>query len=258
MAVSTAVVIAAISGGVSLAAAALSYANSRSVAKLNDRLEEQRRMRTKAEQAAELRQRYRDPLLSAVFDLQSRLYNIVTTTFLVRYAAAPEAARTYAVESTLYVLAEYLGWVEVIRREIQFLDLGTEPANRAWVAALEKVRDTLARDDLDPVLRIFRGEQRAIGEIMTIAVADSGDARHHECVGYATFVSNLRDPNFSRWFEQLRHDLSLLVQEPDAHLERPVLLQNALVDVLDLLDPNCDRFASERRSRLKVALAGGG
>ena len=255
---STAIVVAAISGGVSLAAAALSYVNSRSVAKLNNRLEEERRMRTKEEQAAELRQRYRDPLLGAVFDLQSRLYNIVAKSFLVRYAAAvDESARTYAVESSLYVLAEYLGWVEVIRREIQFLDLGTEPANRAWVGALEKVRDTLARDDLDPVLRIFRGEQRAIGEIMTIAVADSGDTRHHECMGYATFVSHLRDPDFSRWFDQLRRDLSLLVEEPKAHLERPVLLQNALVDVLDLLDPNCDRFATDRRGRLTAALAGG-
>lgn len=255
---STAIVVAAISGAVSLAAAALSYVNSRSVAKLNDRLEEQRRMRTKEEQAAELRRRYRDPLLGAVFDLQSRLYNIVATSFLVRYDAAPdEAARTYAVESTLYVIAEYLGWVEVIRREIQFLDLGTEPANRAWVGALEKVRDTLARDDLDSVLRVFRGQQRAIGEIMTIAVADSGDTRHHECMGYATFASHLRDPDFSRWFEQLRGDLSLLVEEPNAHLERPVLLQNALVDILDLLDPSCDRFGTERRGRLTGALAGG-
>jgi hypothetical protein len=256
--VSTAIVVAAISGAVSLAAAGLSYGNSRSVAKLNDRLEEQRRMRTKEEQAADLRRRYRDPLASGVFDLQSRLYNIVAKTFLVRYAASPdEAARIYAVESTLYVIAEYLGWVEVIRREIQFLDLGTEPANRAWVGALEKVRDTLARDDLDPVLRIFRGEQRAIGEVMTIAVADSGDTRHHECIGYATFVSHLRDPEFCRWFDRLRRDLVLLVEEPNAHLERPVLLQNALVDVLDLLDPKCDRFASERRGRLTTALAGG-
>lgn len=255
---STAIVVAAISGAVSLAAAGVSYVNSRSLAKLNDQLEEQRRLRTKAEQAAELRQRYRDPLLSATFDLQSRLYNIVATSFLVRYAAAPdEAARTYAVESTLYVIAEYLGWIEVIRREIQFLDLGTELANRAWVGELEKVRDTLARDDLDPVMRIFRGEQRAIGEVMTVEVADSGGDRHHECIGYATFVSCLGKPDFSRWFDQVRRDLSLLVQEPTSHLERLVLLQNALVDVLDLLDPDCDRFASERRGRLSEALAGG-
>jgi hypothetical protein len=89
-----------------------------------------------------------------------------------------------------------------------------------------------------------------------VPVSDSGDARHSECVGYATFVLRLNDPNFSRWFEQLRADLGLLVREPGLHLERVVLLQNALVDVLDLLDPDCTRFAGERRGRLAMALTG--
>jgi hypothetical protein len=248
---STAIVIAAISGGVSLLAAGLSFLNSRSVAKLESRLEEQRRAKSKQEQAAELRARYRDPLLSAVFDLQSRLFNVVRKTFLVRYArAGDDASRAYAVESTLYVLAEYLGWVEVIRREIQFLDLGDELANRRWVGALEQVRDILARDDLDPALRVFRAEQRAIGELMTLVVPDAEGARRHECLGYASFVTRLGEPEFSRWFEKLRADLELLAREAESHLERPVLLQNALVDVLDMLDPDCVRFAAERRDRL--------
>jgi hypothetical protein len=29
--------------------------------------------------------------------------------------------------------------------------------NRQWVMTLEHVRDTFARDDIDPVLRVFRG-----------------------------------------------------------------------------------------------------
>src|SRR5450755_2537022 len=250
---STAIVIAAISGGVSLFAACLSFVNARSVAKLNSRLEEQRRVRSKQEQAAELRARYRDPLLSAVFDLQSRLFNIVEKTFLVRYSRAPDdASRTYAVASTMYVLAEYLGWVEVIRREIQFLDFGDELANRRWVGALEQVRDILAKDDLDPALRVFRAEQRAIGELMDVVVPDPESARRHECLGYASFVTRLGEPECSRWFEKLRADLELLAQEPESHLERPVLLQNALVDVLDMLDTDCNRFAAARRGRLTL------
>ena len=251
--VSTAIVVAAISGGVSLVAASLSYANARRVAILNDQLEEQRRARSKQEQAAEVRARYRDPLLGVVFDLQSRLYNIVAKRFLRRYLTADDPqARSYAIESTLYVLAEYLGWVEILRREVQFLDLGDEAANRGWINAFERVRDTLARDDLDPVLRIFRGEQRAIGEVMTLAVADSGAVRRLESMGYATFVTRLGQAEFSRWFEQLTRDVELLGQDPDAHAERPILLQNALVDVLDVLDPGYSRFAAERRTRLPM------
>ncbi len=249
---STEVVVAILSGVVSFIAAGIAWVSQRNVARLGAQIEERQHERTKQEQADELRSRYRDPLLSAAFDLQSRLGNIVGNTFLVRYSNAPdEASRLYARQSTMYVLAEYLGWVEVLRREIQFLDLGDELANREWVGALEDVRDIMARDTLDPALRIFRAEQRAIGELMLTPPSDQNGARHLACLGYAAFVQRLeQDPNFGRWFDKLSADVDLLASEPDAHTQRVVLLQNALIDVLDLLDPDCRRFTQERRVRL--------
>lgn len=249
---STAIVVAVISGVVSLAAAAISLLSARSVARLNSELEERRHARSKEEQAAELRSRYRDPLLGAAFDLQSRLYNIVAKDFLIRYCGEDDqSSRTYAVENTLYVLAEYLGWVEILRREIRFLDLGGELANREWVTTLELVRDTFARDDIDPVLRVFRGDQRAIGEVMTV----TGEGDRRECRGYASFAVERQRRDFSRWFEPLEADIQLLSREPTQHLERPVLLQHALVDVVELLDPKCARFPAERRTRLDTPVA---
>jgi hypothetical protein len=248
---STAIAVALISGGISLAAAVISVMSARGVTRLNNELEERRREQTKAEQAAELRARYRDPLLGATFDLQSRLFNVVARDFLVRYCAEPdEASRAYAVDNTLFVVAEYLGWVEIVRREIRFLDLGAELANRRWVTSLEHVRHTFARDDIDAVLRIFRGDQRAIGEVMAIDTDDSGAQR--ECRGYASFVAERQRSDFARWFGRLEADIALLAREPTAHAERLVLLQHALVDVLDILDPDCHRFPAERRKRLDV------
>src|SRR5918996_2173316 len=251
---STAIVVALISGGVSLAAATISLLSARSVARLNSQLEDQRRAMTKREQAEELRGRYRDPLLGAVFDLQSRLYNIVGKRFLVRYYAPDDSVmRAYARDHTLHVVAEYLGWVEILRREVQFLDLGEEVANREWVTALESITDGFARDDIDPVLRLFRGEQRAIGELMSVPMDDPDGPRRHGCIGYAGFTARRQEPEFSRWFERLSADIDLMAREPGAHLERPVLLQNALVDVLDVLDPDCTRFAAKRRGRLSLS-----
>jgi len=239
----TAIVVALISGGISLAAAAVSFRGQRSVARLNSQLEEQR-------SAAAVRARYRDPLLSAVFDLQSRLYNIVAQDFLVDYLlGGDERDRAYAVENTLHVLAEYLGWVEILRREIQFLDLGDEVADRKWTKSLEAVRDRLADDKIDPVLRLFRGEQRAIGELMILPTTDPG-VRPQHCVGFAKFATCRKEPEFGRWFDQLEADLDLLAKEPGDHLERLLLLHGALIDVLDVLDPDCKRFAPQNRGRL--------
>lgn len=247
---SSAILVAVVSGAMSLLAAAAALWSNRNVARLSSELEERRRLAGAREQAEQLRARYRDPLLGAAFALQSRLYNIVAQGFLLRYMRADRASREYATDNTLHLLAEYLAWVEIIRREIQFLDLGAEVANRAWLNALEDVRDALARDDLDPTLRVFRGEQRAIGEMATVTLKDPAGGRRHESLGYASFVERRREAELGRWFVKLEADLGLLVDEPQAHLERLILLQNGLIDVLEIFDPGCERFPAERRTRL--------
>lgn len=248
---SDAVIVAAVSGAVSLTAAGIALLSNRSVTRLSSELEEQQRMASKREQAEELRARYRDPLLGTVFDLQSRLYNIAAKGFLIRYVGADDG---YAINNTLYLLAEYLAWVEIIRREIQFLDLGEELANREWLNALEDVRETLARDDIDPVLCIFRGDQRAIGEVTMLPITDASDGgRRHESLGYSAFVARRQTDEFDRWFHKLENDLRTLAAEPDTHLERVKLLQNRLIDVLEIFDRDCRRFPAERRTRLPLA-----
>lgn len=248
---SDAIIVALVSGAVSLAAAGVALVSNRSVARLSSELEERRRLASKREQAEELRARYRDPLLGTIFDLQSRMYNVVAQSFLVRYVDTDE--RGYAIDNTLYLLAEYLAWVEIIRREIQFLDLGEEVANREWLNALEAVRDVLARDDIEPVLRIFRGEQRAIGEVTTRPIDEPAGGRRHESIGFADFVARRGSGDFDRWFRRLEGDLRLLAREPGTHLARASLLQNSLIDALEIFDPDCRRFPAERRRRLPLA-----
>src|SRR4029079_17510762 len=66
--------------------------------------------------------KYREPLLGADYELQGRLWNILDLDFLRKYCVGgDEAQRTYAVENTLFVIAQYFGWSEILRSEIQFL-----------------------------------------------------------------------------------------------------------------------------------------
>ena len=237
-----------------LLAGALSLFNSVYTTRLSNRLEEERRAKSKAELLAELMARYRDPLLQAAFDLQSRIYNIVEQGFLqTHYRNGTDSTREYARENTLYVLADYLGWVEILRREVRFLDLGDEVANRAWTERLVAVRTTLLSDRFSPRFRIFNGQQRAIGEIMIQA---DGDDERPETMGYAGFLASQKKPDFDRWFVDLRADIDALANEPHAgHDARLVALQQALVELIDLLDPNHVRIQSSERRQL-VGAAG--
>jgi len=217
-------------------------------------LEAQRdRERTKAETVEQIVKRYRDPLLRASFDLQSRLYNIVKRSFLTTHHVDERPDRKeYACENTLFVIAEFLGWVEILRREVRFLDLGVEVENQTWVNRLAAVRNVLQSDRGGPALQLMNGQQRAIGEIMTVPVDDPDeDAPRLETLGYTAFVVRRRDdPDFARWFERLADDIALLAREPDAGTRRIVGLQHALVDLMEFLDPDCERLPASERTKL--------
>ena len=85
-----------------------------------------------------------------------------------------------------------------------------------------------------------------IGEIMLVTTA-SGERR---CLGYAAFVARRSNPAFSKWFTRLQRDIEALGAEPEARPPRIVDLQHALIDLLDELDPDCERFPAKRRAKI--------
>jgi hypothetical protein len=223
----TAVVAAAITGVIGLVAGALGIL-------LKERVDRRR------EAQATIR-RYRDPLLHAAFELQSRIWNIVDGGFLARYGGPGG----YGERSTLWVFAQYLGWAERLRRDVQFLDAGSAAKSRALGERLEAIRLALASDKqvADPRFNVFRAEQRAIGELAL---------REEDVVGYASFSRLLEeDADFAAWFDKLRSDLEATRHEERPELYRLRLLQRRLVDLIDLLDPDRVRF---RRARERLPL----
>src|SRR5215212_4203235 len=87
------------------------------------------------ERAEEVLKRYREPLAAAAFDLQSRLYNILRKSFFEQFGGDHERC-TIAENTTLFRLAQYFGWTEILRRDIQFLSF-PEAADTQRVIALQ-------------------------------------------------------------------------------------------------------------------------
>jgi hypothetical protein len=209
------------------------------------------------ERAEDLATRFREPLLQAANNLQSRLYNIVRQDFLGRFLTASEASeqeRDYAIRNTCYLFGQYLAWLEVIRRESQYVDPRSSENNRRIVDRLEEVRDRMADSDRpeDRPLRLFRGEQRAVGELMLAPVAHPvGDVPRWECIGFADFVDRLaEDPKFAVWFGPLAEGIEELAKLAPDFPPRITELHHALIDLLDALDPRAERVPSRMRGRL--------
>ncbi|MGH3982669.1 MAG: hypothetical protein ACRDST_08300 [Pseudonocardiaceae bacterium] len=205
--------------------------------------------------AEEVATRFREPLLDAVFNLETRIYNIVELDFFGRFLGADntDSEKEYAVLNTLHVFAQYFCWVEILRRDSQFIDPRKERINRAMAAGIEAVRHVFA-DSLDiqeKCFRLFRGEQRALGEVMLVSAdMSNSDAPRWECLGYATFVRSVEDEHMTRWFRCLREYIGEIAENPGARDGRLRLIQRRLVDIIDILDPDARRVPAQLRNRL--------
>lgn len=248
-------IVAIASAGLSILAAVISGYMAQRSSKLEHQLQLERHRETKAEKTEEIISRYREPLLLAAHSLQGRLYNAVGGEYLHNFlhCGDPEEER-YARDFTVYALAEYFCWVEIIRRELRFLDLGSEDRTREFNRHLETVSEVFGSSKVSlyhPHFRVFRGKQRAIGELMMVQGVNGGD-----CMTYPDFSAKLdQDPEFSRWFARLRQDVDAFVTHDWNGNLRQIHAQWALVDLIDFLDPHRIRLTQNRDKLVESDMA---
>ena len=234
-----------------LVAAFLSARASARQSQLQAEIEQQQAIRRKLEQRADLMSQVRDPLLWAAFDLQSRVYNIVTRQFLRVYRQSGAAEhKAYAQRNTLFLFAQYFAWVEIIRRSVHFLDLGSAKENREIVNHLSGISSVLTSGGFpDLLFLVFRGDQRAIGEIMI----ESHSPEELGCMGYAAFCAKLdTEESFADWFKTLMRDINELVAD-ETPRPRLITLQHRLIDLINFLDPDSIRFPDWHRDKVDDA-----
>jgi hypothetical protein len=148
--------------------------------------------------------RYRDPMLLAADELRSRVDDVcrqfpagyLESSVLTQDPPQLEANlandpyfQRYKLVSTVYRLCAFLGWLELYRQELTFLDTGQQQTNARLVKAMDTIRADLADGQLNTASDwqawsdrlIFREEQRAIGEAMIVGEAP------RSVMGYAAF-----------------------------------------------------------------------
>lgn len=242
-------IIPLVSSAVALVSAALAIWGQHRVAALSHALATTQKAEERREQRERLMAKYRDPLMHAVFELQSRLFNIVQQDFFGKYVfdrTDDDKDRTYAINHTSYLIAQYLGWLEVIRREMRFLDFGDDIQTKQLSEILDLIADLLRHAKPGGACRLWAGDQRAIGERMTLK-GDQG----LEVLGYADFVDRVRDVPA---FVNLHGEINKLGDRAGhaGACDRLAQLQHRLIDLLDFMDATCVRFPRNKRERVKI------
>jgi len=178
-------------------------------------------------------EKHRDPLLAAAYELQARLHNILRNSFTEEYVLGNKAGKQEAaLESTLYVFAQFFGWREIIRREIQFLRFLKDEETREVGQLLRGIGEAFLTDDYGRQFMIWRVEQRGLGERMI--VTSEGKPT---CMGYATFVE--QRATMKEWLDPLEQDLRQLDDGGRARLTK---LQHLLLELVLKLDEDQTRY----------------
>lgn len=253
MELDTGSLVAIASAGLSVVAAISSGVMAQRARKLEHHLEQERSRESKAERTEELLSRYREPLLLAAQSLQQRLHNGIGGGYLENFLFCGDAEEErYARRFTVYTLAEYFGWVEIIRRDLRFLDLGDESRTQTFNAHLQNIGGIFGSSVSEfSQFRVFRGRQKAIGQLMIVNGAAGSDV-----MTYPEFDLRLEnDPEFRRWFEQLLNDVDSFLRFDWTGNFRQVQAQWALIDLIDFLDPGRKHIPDNRDKLVENANA---
>jgi hypothetical protein len=179
--------------------------------------------------AEEVLARYREPLAAAAYDLQSRLYNILELEFFEKFGDGERAEE--ALRTTLFRFAQYFGWTEILRRDIQFLNFPNDQETRRVAELQESVSQCFRDDEYGWELMIWSDQQRAIGELMIIE--EHGKVLS---MGYAAFRQHC-DDTFAPWRIRMRDELPA-----ESARTRMRDIQNRLCELVETLDSRRVRY----------------
>ena len=188
---------------------------------------------------------FRNPLMIACFDLQSRIYNVVNNHFYdVYFLNGDETSREYVLQNTSYVISQYFGWIELIRREVQFIDIEGQDDTKKLTNLMDDIVECWGTDKHGQAFRIFAGDQRAIGEMMV----EKNENAESGVIGYKKYIDNMKTIN-SNPFRKLITDIAKLEVNSQESIQRLRMIQHALIELLEFLDPKYERFSKKKRQK---------
>jgi hypothetical protein len=237
-----------ISSVVAIGAAVIAVWGQLRVKRVEAQLELQKAEAGRRAETEQTARRFREPLGRAAYELQSRIFNIIKGGFLRVYLEGGDGrSRSYAINHTLFVIAQYFAWTELIRREIQFIDLGADEETRQLAQLQHKIYSGWQTDKYDhPLLRVFGGEQHAIGERMIWE-----GPRGPQCMGFASFLDYLQGGPDSLIYA-LKVDVESLGARLEEALPRLTAIQHSLMDLVLFLDPEAVRFPKKNRTKIDL------
>jgi hypothetical protein len=183
---------------------------------------------------------FRDPTMRAASELQERVYALIKFPGN-RKIAEMSGEKDYYVASTVFLVAQFFAWMEILRRKAAMLDYGE------LVRQLDGVVEAFSLTG--PSFQIFRLQQREIGERVIVPIPDQQD--EYRSLGYAEFIDLMRQDRGSipSWLSHLEKNIrNMLADRP---IDKLLEIQHALIDLMNFLDPGNKWVSKYERKKIR-------
>jgi hypothetical protein len=192
--------------------------------------------------------KYTLPIIRSADSLQGRIFNFLSG---VKHQGFNISADEQYRLSTLYIFAQFLGWVRVLELEVPFLDFQTTDQTRAFHTRLYTVFKGFTstyyftdkgKENVE-VFTVYRTVLTAIGDVVVLKEDGS-----KYVMGFAEFASRIeKDKEFSRWFENLEKLFTgLEATETDTRWDRLIIIYAQLNALRWFLDSSLIRGRKPR------------
>ena len=188
-----------------------------------------------------------EPLLQAAFDLQSRIANIYECCFFSFHEPDRERYRLYTEESTIYRIAQYFCYVEILRKESLYVNLTKPREIKKTLSLLHHIERAWSSDKIHgEELRIFADEQRYIGECLFC----EKDGKL-SCMNYRDFIK-LWSRKEDVILDEIRADVRKIAGDASYRIasHRMVKVQNLLIDLIEARDNPHSRFPADKLKKI--------
>lgn len=195
-----------------------------------------------------VKRKYSTPILLASEELRRRLHNMITLIQLIETESGwlqSDEPNGYYYVSTIYTVARFLGWQQILRREVVYLDFTTTNETKTFEAFMRAIREGFSNPDLICDNEASAPEEsedkwiysfwlQGIGDSMIVEKGDNCYA-----MNYASFLTKIGDDkntDLREWLNALRN-LFADLKSTDLKFKRIVALHSLVNAFIDYVDP---------------------
>lgn len=206
---------------------------------------------TQRREVIEVKRKYSTPILLAADQLRKRLRNVIEHIDEIEKEKdewLPKDPNVYYYSSTLYIVAHFLGWQQILRHEVVYLDFTTTKETQTFEAFMRGINRGFSepqllgkKDSKDKTVVSY--DLQSIGDSMIV----KEDGRRH-AMNYASFVKFLAESNDEHMRACLDEvgELFAELKASDIRFRRIVAIHTIVNAFVEYADPNHLRTEKRR------------